>query len=122
LAILLASSCLPQSQQTSSGQNITLYGFSILKEALEKGVFPAFAAKWKREHGRDVSFTASYAGSDTITNQILQGVEADVAILSIERDAVGLTAFRVLPNSTLSSERAGHTVDAKKQWQVKSDR
>ena len=87
--LLVTSSCLPQSQQTGSsgGQNITLYGFSILKEVLEKAVFPAFAAKWKKEHGQDVVFTSSFAGSETVTNQILQGVKADIAILSIERDA-----------------------------------
>jgi sulfate transport system substrate-binding protein len=88
LATLVLSSCLPQSQQTSGGgHNITLYGFSILKEVLEKAIFPAFAAKWKKEHGQDVTFTSSFAGSEVVTNQILQGVKADIAILSIERDA-----------------------------------
>ena len=38
------------------------------------------------EHGQDVRFTASFAGSETVTNQILQGVQAEVAILSIDRD------------------------------------
>ena len=54
---------------------------------MEKAIFPGFAAKWKLEHGQDVRFTASYAGSETITNQILQGVPAEIAILSIDRDA-----------------------------------
>jgi len=58
-----------------------------MKESLEKAVYPAFAAKWKREHGEDVGFTSSFAGSETVTNQILQGVPAEVAILSIDRDA-----------------------------------
>jgi sulfate transport system substrate-binding protein len=58
-----------------------------MKESLEKGVYPGFAAKWKKEQGQDVRFTSSFAGSETITNQILQGVNADIAILSIERDA-----------------------------------
>ena len=58
-----------------------------MKESLEKAVFPGFAAKWKQEHGQDVKFTSSFAGSETITNQILQGVGAEIAILSIERDA-----------------------------------
>ena len=66
--------------------NITLYGFSIMKEALEKAIFPGFSAKWKQEHGQDVAFTSSFAGSETITNQILQGAPAEIAILSIERD------------------------------------
>jgi sulfate/thiosulfate transport system substrate-binding protein len=66
---------------------ITVYGFSIMKEALEKAIYPAFAAKWKQEHNQDVKFVSSFAGSETVTNQILQGAPAHVAILSIERDA-----------------------------------
>lgn len=86
-AVLLAS-CLP-SPPNSGGKNartITVYGFSIMKESLEKEIYPAFAAKWKAEHGEDVSFQSSFAGSETVTNQILQGAPADIAILSIERD------------------------------------
>lgn len=87
LALLVLSSCLPQTSTQVGGAQITLYGFSILKEALEKAIYPAFAAKWKQQHGQEVQFTSSFAGSETITNQILQGVGADIAILSIERDA-----------------------------------
>ncbi len=84
---LLASSCLPKPPAETGGINITLYGFSIMKESLEKAIYPGFAAKWKREQNQDVRFTSSFAGSETITNQILQGVNADIAILSIDRDA-----------------------------------
>jgi sulfate transport system substrate-binding protein len=84
---LLAVGCLPKPPAESGGLNITLYGFSIMKESLEKAIFPGFAAKWKQEHGQDVRFTSSFAGSETVTNQILQGVGAEVAILSIDRDA-----------------------------------
>src|SRR3989441_12530274 len=87
LALLLANACLPKSPSEGGGINITLYGFSIMKESLEKAVYPAFIAKWKREHGQDVHFTSSFAGSETVTNQILQGVKAQIAILSIDRDA-----------------------------------
>lgn len=87
---LLFSSCLPTPPSESGGVNITVYGFSIMKEALEESVYPSFAAKWKAEHGQDLHFTSSFAGSETVTNQILQGVKADVAILSIERDVTRL--------------------------------
>jgi sulfate/thiosulfate-binding protein len=87
MALLLLSSCLPQQQTDAGSVQITLYGFSIMKEVLEKAVYPGFKAKWKREHNQDVNFTSSFAGSETITNLILQGVGADIAILSIERDA-----------------------------------
>jgi sulfate/thiosulfate transport system substrate-binding protein len=84
---LLASSCLPKPPAETGGINITLYGFSIMKESLEKAIYPGFAAQWKREHTQDIRFTSSFAGSETVTNQILQGVNADIAILSIDRDA-----------------------------------
>jgi sulfate transport system substrate-binding protein len=86
--LLLAASCLPKSSTTPRGGSraVTLYAFSVMKEVMDKEVIPGFAAKWKREHGEDVKFTASYAGSETITNQILQGVGAHVGIFSIERD------------------------------------
>lgn len=81
-------SCLPSAPDSGTGgQTITLYGFSIMKEALESEIYPAFSAKWKREHGADIHFVSSFAGSETVTNQILQGAPADMAILSIERDA-----------------------------------
>src|SRR5256886_5635946 len=86
--LIIGSSCLPKpANETGGGINITLYGFSIMKESLEKEIYPAFTAKWKKDHGQDVHFTSSFAGSEQITNQILQGVKAQVAILSIERDA-----------------------------------
>ena len=87
-ALLAAAGCLPQSPVETKGtqRTITLYGFSVMKESLEKAVFPAFAATWKAEHGEEVNFVTSFAGSETVTNQILQGVDADVAVLSIERD------------------------------------
>ena len=84
---LLAGSCLPQPVGESGDVTITLYGFSVMKESLEKAIFPGFTAKWKQLHGQVVQFQSSFAGSETVTNQILRGAPADVAILSIERDA-----------------------------------
>ena len=86
LALLAGNACLPKPASLRPTARLTC-GFSIMKESLEKAIYPAFAAKVKREHGFDVRFTSSFAGSETITNQILQGVKAQVAILSIERDA-----------------------------------
>lgn len=93
LILPLANGCLPKSAESNKGQTtLTVYGFSIMKEALEKEIYPAFAARWKQERGEDVTFTSSFAGSETVTNQILQGAPADLAILSIERDVERLAA------------------------------
>ena len=88
VALALLPACLPKSQTGGrrGGREITLYAFSVMKEAMDKAVLPGFAAKWKQEHGEYVEFTASYAGSETVTNQILAGVAAQVGVFSIERD------------------------------------
>ena len=103
---LVACSCLPKPPAESGDITITLYGFSIMKESLEKAIFPGFAAKWKQQHGQLVQFQSSFAGSETVTNQILQGAPAEIAILSIERDAQRLKSggfviadWRSLPSS-----------------------
>ncbi|HEX5965311.1 MAG TPA: sulfate ABC transporter substrate-binding protein [Pyrinomonadaceae bacterium] len=89
---LVAASCLPKPPAEGGDITITLYGFSIMKESLEKAIFPGFSARWKQLHGQEVRFQSSFAGSETVTNQILQGAPAEVAILSIERDAQRLKA------------------------------
>lgn len=85
--VLVAASCLPKPPGESGDINITVYAFSIMKESLEKAIFPGFAAKWQQQHGQVVRFQSSFAGSETVTNQILQGAPAELAILSIERDS-----------------------------------
>ena len=86
VSALLVVACLPKPPADSGDITITLYGFSVMKESLEKAIFPGFTARWKQLHGQVVQFQSSFAGSETVTNQILQGAPAEVAILSIERD------------------------------------
>src|SRR6185369_13432335 len=58
---LLGASCLPKPPGERGDITITLYGFSVMKESLEKAIFPAFAAKWKQQHGQVLMFQSSFA-------------------------------------------------------------
>lgn len=107
LCSLLLTGCLPSQTTDKGGRTITVYGFSIMKEPLEKEIYPAFAAKWKREHGEDVSFNSSFAGSETVTNQILQGAPADIAILSIKRDVDRLVQAGQASNDWTAAAQKG---------------
>jgi len=69
---------------------LVVYGFSILGDAMNQGIFPAFSKRWRAQTGEDVVFTSSFAGSGTITNQIVLGAPAVLAILSHEGDALRL--------------------------------
>ncbi len=112
--LLLLGACLPKSGTSTrkgGARVITLYGFSVMKEVMDKAVLPGFTEKWKREQGEDVRFVASYAGSETITNQILQGVAADVGIFSIERDVQRLVEKQLVKADWKASAPQGGLVN-----------
>ncbi|HEV8339035.1 MAG TPA: substrate-binding domain-containing protein [bacterium] len=81
-------------------RTLVLYGFSILGEVMNEGIFPAFQARWQDRTGERVEFISSFASSGTITNQIILGVPAQVAILSLELDALRLVSSRVVTGPT----------------------
>lgn len=81
-------------------RTITLYGFSILGDVMNRGVFPAFAERWQEKTGERVQLISAFAGSGTVTNQIKLGVPAQVAILSLELDAVSLEKAGILEGQT----------------------
>ena len=80
-------------------RTIVLYGFSILGEVMNEGIFPAFQSEWEERTGERIEFISSFAGSGTITNQIILGVPAQLAILSHELDAYRLVDAGVLPDA-----------------------
>jgi sulfate transport system substrate-binding protein len=76
---------------------VVFYGFSILGEAMNRAVLPEFARRWRARTGERLEFVTSFAGSGTITNQLIMGVPAQVALLSLELDAERLAKAGVLP-------------------------
>ncbi len=81
-------------------RTIVLYGFSILEPTITKTVFPAFRKKWKAKTGQDVELISSFAGSGTVTNQLIMGVPAEVAIFSTGLDAQRLCKAGVVKGET----------------------
>ena len=86
-----------------SRRTITLYGFSILGDVMNRGVFPAFAEHWEKTTGEKVELISAFAGSGTVTNQIRLGVPAQVAIFSLELDAMALEKAGILDGPTWKS-------------------
>ena len=73
-------------------RTVVFYGFSILGEALNQIVFPEFQKEWAGRTGEIVEFASSFAGSGTVTNQLIMGVPAQLALLALEPDAERLAA------------------------------
>lgn len=91
---------LPFSRAEATPPTIVFYGFSILADVMQEGIFPAFQRKWAGEgHGR-VEFVSSFGGSGTVTNQLIMGVPAQVALLSLESDADRLADAGVIPRDS----------------------
>ena len=93
LLLFFASSACRRPKESAALDTITVYAFSVMKEPLEKDIFPAFQKEWAGHTGQQVKFSASFGGSEMITNQIISGVPADVAIVAIERNAKRLRTF-----------------------------
>lgn len=81
-------------------RTLVLYGFSILGEVMNEGIFPAFQEVWAAQTGERVEFISAFASSGTVTNQMIMGVPAEVAILSLELDALRLVEHGVVDGPT----------------------
>jgi sulfate transport system substrate-binding protein len=91
---------LPLPNRPASPDTIVFYGFSILGEVMNKAVFPAFQKEWQNRTGRRVEFISSFSGSGTVRNQLIMGVPANLALLSLELDAQQLAAAGVIPKES----------------------
>ncbi len=105
VSVMLAGCLRPA--QPARARTLVVYGFSILGEVMNEGIFPAFTERWRRETGERVEFLGAFAGSGTITNQILFGAPADVAILSHELDAIRLRDAHVVRSDWRRSPHHG---------------
>lgn len=76
-------------------RTIVIYGYSAAAEAFNQGVLPAFERVWQRETGERLECITAFAGSGTVTNQIIMGVPAALAVVALEADADRLAAAGV---------------------------
>jgi len=102
---------LPGRGRQTRPRTIIVYGFSILGDALDRAVLPAFARHWRTETGERVEFVTSFAGSGTVTNQLIMGVPAHLALLSLELDAQRLATAGVIPAGSWKTLPLGGVVN-----------
>jgi sulfate/thiosulfate transport system substrate-binding protein len=87
LLVYAAWPWLPFAREAAAPPTIVFYGFSILADVFQEGIFPAFQKQWAAEGHGPVEFVSSFGGSGTVTNQVILGVPAQVVLLSLESDA-----------------------------------
>jgi sulfate/thiosulfate-binding protein len=79
-----------QGSEQPSRYTIVVHGFSIMQEVMTEAVFPAFQGEWRAETDSEVVFQSVFTGSEQLTDEIMSGGRADVALLSNEQHAVWL--------------------------------
>src|SRR3954451_769215 len=79
-AALLVSGCGGAPRPDADSLKIGAY--SVVREVFHDGLLPAFAARWKGQTGRDVTFEESYSASGAQARSIASGFDADLAVLS----------------------------------------
>ncbi|MCI0391064.1 MAG: substrate-binding domain-containing protein [Acidobacteria bacterium] len=87
---------LPLPGRVARQRTVVFYGFSILGEVMNQAIFPAFQQHWEEIAGERVEFISSFAGSGTVTNQLIMGVPAQLTLLSLESDAQRLSDAGVI--------------------------
>ncbi|MFN8475865.1 MAG: substrate-binding domain-containing protein [Anaerolineae bacterium] len=102
---------LPLPARATPPRTIVFYGFSILGDTMNNAIFPAFQKEWAAKTGEHVEFISSFGGSGTVTNQLIMGVPAHAALLSLESDAQRLAAQGVIPPDSWRSLPYGGVVN-----------
>jgi sulfate transport system substrate-binding protein len=100
LALYAVWPWLPVPGRAAVPRTLVFYGFSILGEVMNQRIFPAFQQEWLNRTGERVEFASAFAGSGTVTNQLIMGVPAHLALLSLELDAQRLSEARVTPSQS----------------------
>lgn len=67
---------------------------------MKQEIFPTFQRLWFEETGERVEIISSFSGSGTITNQLLMGVPAELALFSLELDAQRLSTSHLVEDQS----------------------
>lgn len=65
---------------------LSIAAFSVVREAYDEAILPAFARAWQAKTGQRVRFEASYGASGAESRAVALGLEADVVALSMPAD------------------------------------
>jgi sulfate transport system substrate-binding protein len=74
----------------SQSRTIIVYGFSTMEDVMKQEIIPAFQRDWKEKTGEELKVITSFAGSGIVTNQIIFGAPADIAMVATEIDALNM--------------------------------
>jgi sulfate transport system substrate-binding protein len=81
-------------------RTIVAHGAVALEEVFVRGVFPAFEEEWRRRTGEEVRFVGSFSPLGIVTEALLKGAPAHIALLSAASGAQDLEVAGVAPSES----------------------
>lgn len=85
IAAVLLGGCAGQNSRIDPANRIVLAAYTTPREAYRE-IIPLFQKHWEEQTGQQVVFEESYLGSGAQSRAVVEGFEADVAVLSLEAD------------------------------------
>lgn len=107
LALLACGAPDPSVSAAPAPVKLTLAGYAIAAESYEGEILPAFQRAWKESNQQDVSFERTFQASGAQARAIRDGMEADVAALSLETDIVVLEEAGLVTRDWRSGPHGG---------------
>lgn len=95
-----------------SGQDsvtLVIGAYSVVKDVMQR-ILPEFAADWKAKTGQQIVFQESYEASGTQARSIAGGLEADIALFSMEGDVAKLVQAGLVPSDWQARDAYGGMV------------
>ncbi len=74
---------------------LTLGAYSTPRDAFAE-LIPLFTSEWLKQTGQKVTFKESYTGSGAQSRAIVNGFEADIAVLSLEADITRIVKAKLI--------------------------
>lgn len=107
------TSATQNSSNSGKGKTVTLIigAYSTPQEVINK-IIPLFQKEYKQKTGETIKFKESYQGSGAQTTSILNGFEADIAILSVKGDIDKLVAAGLLTDKWTNVQHGGMITDS----------
>jgi sulfate/thiosulfate transport system substrate-binding protein len=108
---ITTSSKNPSNSNKGKTVTLTIGAYSTPQESIDK-IIPLFQKEYKQKTGETIKFKESSQGSGSQTTSILNGFEADIAILSVKGDIDKLVKAGLVSDQWTNEQHGGMITDS----------
>lgn len=108
LVLILALGCGRGDPANDEPRDVlTISAFSVVREAYDNAILPAFSSWYRERTGKSVEVEASYGASGAQSRAVVEGFEADVVVFSMADDVERLRRSGLITHDYTAVPYAG---------------